>query len=40
MSPQMTKAKVQIGGLLSRGMFQEVLLAWVSIVETKDKGES
>ena len=36
----LTKAEVRRGGLLSRGMFQEVLLVRVSIEETKDKGVS
>ena len=40
MPPRLTQAEVRGGGLPSRGMFQEVLLAWISIAETKDRGES
>ena len=40
MSPQLTKVEVRRGGLPSREMFQEVLLVWISIAETKDRGES
>ena len=39
MPPRLTKAEVRRGGLPSGGMFQEVLLAQISIAETKDKGE-
>ena len=35
MHPRLAKADVQIGGLPSRGMFQEVLQAQISIAETK-----
>ena len=40
MPPWLTKAEVRKGGLPFRGMFKEVLLARISIAETKDKGES
>ena len=40
MSPRLTKAEIWIGGLPSKGMFQEILLAQISIVETKYKEES
>ena len=36
MPPQLTKVEARRGGLPYEGMFQEVLLAWISIVETKD----
>ena len=35
MHPRLAKAEVRIGGLPSRGMFQEVLHARISIAETK-----
>ena len=37
MAPRLTKAEVRRGGLPSKGMFQEILLIWVSIAETKDR---
>ena len=40
MHPQLAKTKVRISGLLSKGMFQEVLLGWIRIAETKYRGES
>ena len=40
MHPRLAKAELRIGGLPSRGMFQEVLLAQISITENKDRGES
>ena len=40
MSPRLTKAEVRIGGLPSKGIFQEVLLARISIAETKYRVES
>ena len=40
MHPQLAKVEVRIGGLPSRGMFQEVVLARISITETKARGES
>ena len=40
MPPRLTKVEVRRGSLPSERMFQEVLLAWISIVETKDIGES
>ena len=40
MHPQLAKAELRIGGLPSKGMFQEVLLGQISITETKDRGES
>ena len=40
MHPRLAKAEVQIGGLPSRGMFQEALLARISITGTKYIGES
>ena len=40
MHPQLAKAEVRIGGLSSRGMFQEVLLTLISITITKYRGES
>ena len=40
MHSRLAKAKVRIGGLPSKEMFQEVLLAQISITETKYKGES
>ena len=40
MPPRPTKAEVSRGGLPSRGISQEVLLARISIVKTKDRGES
>ena len=40
MSPWLIKADVQIGGLPSRRMFQEVLLAQINIAKTKYRGES
>ena len=39
MSPRLTKVEVRRGGLLSERMFQEVLLARISIAKTKDKGK-
>ena len=39
MHPQLAKAEVRIGGLPSRGMFQEVLLTWISITKIKYRGE-
>ena len=40
MSPWLTKVEVRIGDLPSRGMFQEILLVWISIAKTKDGGKS
>ena len=40
MHPRLAKAEVRIGGFPSRGMFQEVQLARISITKTKYKGES
>ena len=40
MPPRLTKVEVCRGGLPSREMFQEVLLARISIAETNDRGES
>ena len=40
MHPWIVKAELRIDGLPSRGMFQEVLLAQISITEIKDRGES
>ena len=34
------QSEVRKGGLPSGGMFQEVLLARISIAETKDRGKS
>jgi len=40
MPPQLIQAKVYGGGLPSEETFREILLVRISIVETKDKGES
>ena len=40
MPPRLTETEVRRGGLPSGGIFQEVLLAWISIAEIKDRGES
>jgi len=40
MNPRLAKAEVQMGGLPSKGMFQEVLMARISITETRYRGES
>ena len=37
---RLTKAEVHRGGLPSEGMYQEVLLARISIVEIKEIGDS
>jgi len=40
MPPQLTQAKVRRGGLPSGIMFQEFMLARISIAKIKDTGES
>jgi len=40
MHPRLAKAEVRIGGLPSKGIFQEVLLARINIAKTKYRGES
>ena len=40
MPPRLTLAEVYGGGLPFEETFREIMLAWISIVETKDRGES
>ena len=40
MSPQINKAEVRIGDMLSRGTFPEILEAQISIAKTKCRGRS
>jgi len=37
---RLTQAEVYGGGLPFGEMFREILLAWISITETKNRGES